>query len=278
MEGMRKMNPRRRRLLKATALAFLLASGCATLAEEGSDGDAGFVSLFDGRTLAGWRGDPSIWSVRDGAITGGSDAPLPSNTFLIYERPYSDFELRYKYRMNGDGNSGFQIRSYVADEAKFAVKGYQTNVVPPSQAERFGMLWEEGGRGELALLGHRMVITRDADKLVETVTESVNPRDLLISIVRPYPEWNEVVVVAFGDRIIHALNGHLLFDAVDKDPTAREDGIFAIQAHSGPPMYVQFKDIMVKPLTAEPDLAGRFITNPGPPTPAQPGPRVPRQQ
>jgi hypothetical protein len=239
---------------------------------------AGFVPLFDGKTLAGWRGDPAIWSVRDGAITGGSEQPLPSNTFLIYDKPYADFELRYKYRINGSGNSGVQFRSYVADESKFAVKGVQANVVPTDQAERFGMLWDEGGRSELALLGHKMVIGRDADgKLVETVTESTNPRELLLGKTKQYPDWNEVVVIAYGPHIVHALNDYVVFDALDNDPQARKDGIFAIQAHSGPPMYVQFKDVRVKRLTAEPDLKGRFITNPGPPTPAQPGPRVPRK-
>lgn len=237
----------------------------------------GFTSLFNGKTLKGWYGDPAIWSVRDGAITGGSDEPLPRNTFLIYERPYSDFELRYRYRMNGDGNSGVQFRSVVADKSSYSVKGYQANVVPIEQAERFGMLWEEGGRGELALLGHRMVIGNEGGKVTKEVPESVNPRELLFSIVRPYPQWNDVVVIAHGNRMIHALNGHLLYDAIDNDPSARKSGVFAIQAHSGPPMYVQFKDIFVKPLTEAPDIAGRFITNPGPPTPANPGPRVPRK-
>lgn len=271
------MHAHRIRALTISAFAFALTSACASVAADQPD-TAGFVSLFDGKTLAGWRGDPTIWSVRDGAITGGSDQPLSSNTFLIYDKPYGDFELRYKYRINGSGNSGVQFRSYVADESKFAVKGVQANVVPTDQAERFGMLWDEGGRSELALLGHKMVISRDADdKLVETVTESTNPRELLLSKVKPYPGWNEVVVVAYGPHIVHALNGYVVFDALDNDPKARKDGIFAIQAHSGPPMYVQFKDMTVKALTAEPDLKGRFITNPGPPTPAQPGPRIPRK-
>ena len=272
------MNAHRIRSLTVATVAFALTSACASAAADQPQKAAGFVSLFDGKTLHGWRGDPAIWSVRDGAITGGSDQPLSSNTFLIYEKPYADFELHYKYRINGSGNSGVQFRSYVADESKFSVKGVQANVVPTDQAERFGMLWDEGGRSELALLGHKMVITRGEDgKLVETVPESVNPRELLLSKVKPYPEWNDVVVIAYGPHIVHALNGYLVFDAMDDDPQARKDGIFAIQAHSGPPMYVQFKDMEVKALSAAPDLKGRFITNPGPPTPAQPGPRVPRK-
>ncbi len=272
------MNAHRPHILMVTALATLLTNACTSVAADQPQPPAGFVSLFDGKTLTGWRGEPAIWSVRDGAITGGSDREIPRNTFLIYDKPYSNFELRYKYRINGNGNSGVQFRSYVADEATFAVKGVQANVVPTDQAERFGMLWDEGGRSELALLGHKMTISRGADgKLLETVVESTNPQELLLSKSKPYPEWNEVVVVAYGPHIVHALNGYVVFDAVDNDPQARKDGVFAIQAHSGPPMYVQFKDIMVQPLNAEPHLQGRFITNPGPPTPAQPGPRVPRK-
>jgi hypothetical protein len=210
------------------------------------------------------------------AITGGSNEPLTANTFLISDGGFGDFELRYKYRLQGSGNSGMQFRSYVADEDAYAVKGYQANVVPTDQAERFGMLWEEGGRGELALLGHHMIIEREGGEVKKTVVSSTNPRDLLYSITRVYPEWNEVVVMAVGNRMVHALNGHLVFDAIDKDPAARSQGVFAIQAHSGPPMYVQFKDIEVAPLAAMPDVSERFVVNPGPPTAAEPGPRVAR--
>lgn len=241
-----------------------------------ASGSAVFQPIFDGKTLAGWRGDATIWSVRDDAITGGSDQDIPRNTFLIYERPYGNFELRYSYRMDGDGNSGFQFRSVVADEGNFIVKGYQANVVPIGQAERFGMLYEEGGRRELALLGHKMEISSEAGQLRKNVLEATNPREKLIQAVRPYPEWNEVVVIAFGNRLLHALNGYLVYDAIDNDPAARSEGVLGIQVHSGPPMYVQFKDIQIAELTEEPSIDGRFMSERGPPTPADPGQRVPR--
>src|SRR5258706_14177222 len=58
----------------------------------------GFVSLFDGKTLDNWDGDPDLWSVQDGCITGTTtDAKKPkggANTFLILtgSNP-GDFEL-----------------------------------------------------------------------------------------------------------------------------------------------------------------------------------------
>ncbi|MCL2330889.1 MAG: DUF1080 domain-containing protein, partial [Phycisphaerae bacterium] len=47
--------------------------------------DAGFKSIFDGKTLTGWDGDPSLWRVEDGVIVGQTtaDKPIKYNTFLI---------------------------------------------------------------------------------------------------------------------------------------------------------------------------------------------------
>jgi hypothetical protein len=99
-----------------------------------------FTSLFDGRTLSGWHGDPALWSVRDKAITGAATSRLPDMTFLIRDGNWSDFELRLKFRISPGGNSGIQYRSRVTDPAKFQVGGYQANVVDAGQEVRFGML------------------------------------------------------------------------------------------------------------------------------------------
>jgi hypothetical protein len=238
---------------------------------------SGFISLFDGKTLNGWRGDPTIWSVRDGAITGGSDKDIPQDTFLIYNKPHSNFELRYKYRwLTPKGNSGFMFRSHQVD-GNFAMTGYQSNVVPKTERiERFNMLYSElDDRQELALLGQKAEISRRAaggggrGRVVRRVGATVNPREAILAAVGDTNEWNEVVVVAYGNHFVGAINGMLAFDAIDRDPNGDKDGFFGTQVHSGPPMYVQYKDIWVKPLRSAPDLTGRFKSTPGPaPTPA----------
>ena len=50
-----------------------------------SDG-AGYRSLFNGKDLLGWDGNPKFWSVRDGTIAGQTTAenPTQGNTFLIW--------------------------------------------------------------------------------------------------------------------------------------------------------------------------------------------------
>lgn len=50
-----------------------------------ADNPAGFVEIFDGKTLSGWDGDPNYWRVENGIIVGEStpEHPVTQNTFLI---------------------------------------------------------------------------------------------------------------------------------------------------------------------------------------------------
>ena len=84
----------------------------------------GLESLLDGRTLAGWNGNPELWRVEEGCITGETTAEKTTkeNSFLIWQGKLDDFELRLKFRIEG-GNSGVQYRS--KDLGEFRVGGYQ---------------------------------------------------------------------------------------------------------------------------------------------------------
>src|SRR5689334_13261270 len=79
------------------AITFLAASASAAFAQEAK-------SLFDGKTLDGWKGDSSVWSVQDGAITATvANQQLKHNTFLIWQGgDVADFELTCKYKMVGN--------------------------------------------------------------------------------------------------------------------------------------------------------------------------------
>jgi hypothetical protein len=278
--------------LKGAALVALALVSSSQIHAQRSPADArqapipkGFVSLFDGRTLNGWRGDPSVWSVRDGAITSSSDKGLSNNTFLILNKAYANFEIRLKYRfVTRVGNSGLQFRSGQV-EGNHVLAGMQSNITPanftacglPSCGEeRFGMLYEELNRLEMVLLGERAVITRrqattgGQGAIVRTVLGTTNPREAIIASIKPYPQWNEDVLIVHGNRIVHVINGLVAFDATDNDPLGAKDGLIGIQAHAGPPSTAQFKDIVIRPLTSFPDIGRRFVTRPGPaPAPAR---------
>jgi hypothetical protein len=254
---------------KIVAAAALASVSAMTVAADASSD--GFTSLLSGNTLTGWQGDPDFFSVKDGVLSAGAEKDTPHNTYLILDKPHGDFELHYKYRWKtADGNSGIQFRSGIAD-GHFALAGMQANVTPITPAvERFGMLYEElGDRAEMALLGQKAEITRRAagrggrGRIVRTVSSTTNPREAILAAIKPYPEWNEGVLIAYGDRIIHVINGLVAFDATDKDPLTRRDGLIGIQVHSGSPMTVEYKDLEIRDLTSLPDLSG-YVTHPGP--------------
>ena len=109
-----------RKRIQSLAWCLGIAMGLAALAAraETPAADAeGFRPLFDGKTLEGWDGDPKIWRVEDGCITGQTtkENPAPYNTFLIWRggKP-GDFQLKIEFRMPNPGfaNSGVQIRSW----------------------------------------------------------------------------------------------------------------------------------------------------------------------
>src|SRR5262245_2378509 len=75
-----------------------------------ADGEAGFKKLFDGKDLAGWDGNPKLWSVKDGVIVGQTtDAnPINGNTFLVWTNGMvGDFELRCSYKIQPNNDKGF---------------------------------------------------------------------------------------------------------------------------------------------------------------------------
>src|SRR5262245_31535011 len=91
------------------------------------DDHTGFESIFDGKSLQGWDGDPAFWRVESETIIGESTAEKPlkgNNTFLIWRggQP-KDFELKLEYRINST-NSGVQYSSVDLHEGdKWEMKG-----------------------------------------------------------------------------------------------------------------------------------------------------------
>jgi len=226
--------------------------------------DPAFVPIFDGKSLAGWEGKPEFWRVENGAIVGQTTAERPTkgNTFLIWrDGLVDDFELELRYRLTG-GNSGIQYRS--KDLGGFVVGGYQADFEAGSKYS--GILYEEKGRGILALRGQRMVIAADGTK---TAGEVIGDPVELQKAIR-LDGWNDYRIVAQGSKLQHFINGRLMSETIDEQLDKRaEKGVLALQVHAGPPMKVEFKDIRLKRLKLTDGrrklllLAGRPSHGPG---------------
>lgn len=200
-------------------------------------------SLFNGKNLSGWKGLPQFWSVQDGAIVGETTAenPTKGNTFLVWQGgEVADFEITAEVRFKGN-NSGLQYRSKIVDPANFVLAGYQADL--HSSQDYFGMLYGEklGKRGIIAQRGQRVEVGPDGiPKVVGEVGDKTELKDW---------EWNTLRVIAFGNRLLHQVNGVTTVDITDRHREALSKGVIGLQLHAGPPMRVEYKNIQFRKLS-----------------------------
>ena len=80
---------------------------------------AGWVPLFDGKTLTGWtqKNGTATYRVENGTIVGRTATGSP-NSFLCTEKEYGDFEFEFEVKVDDRLNSGVQIRSKTKEKAE----------------------------------------------------------------------------------------------------------------------------------------------------------------
>lgn len=240
-----------RRLFSFVFVTAVMTTVCTiAFAEDQQKPDKdGYVSLFDGKTLKGWDGNPDIWSVEDGCIVGqtgkqGDKNHLTYNQFLVYEGDVPEnFVLEFDIRLSKDGNSGMQYRSW-RDEDKskpYRVYGYQADF--DGSHAHSGIVYGENFRGILAHRGTEAVIGDDHQpKEVKRFAESDD-----IKAKFKIEDWNHYKVTVKGFHFVQEINGVKTSELTDNDKDVRRsEGVLAVQAHVGPPMKVQLKNIKIK--------------------------------
>ncbi len=206
-----------------------------------------FQPIFDGKSLEGWLApNMSYWSVEDGAITAQctDENPAKKNQFLVWQGgEIANFELKLKFRVEGgpSANSGIQVRSKVQEDGHAV--GYQADISQPA-APYLGAIYDEHGRKMLAKRGQVTTIAEDGTMVtadVETPEQAAAGIDIT--------QWTDYEI-SFIDNVMSVrVGGKDMSEIVDNQESEREmSGILALQLHSGPPMKVQFKDILLKKL------------------------------
>ena len=179
----------------SAAILVVAALGC-TRRVEMSSADAvrrsDWVSLFDGRTLNGWRvyrgqSQPGGWFVRDGALMKeqGTDD-------IVSVDQFGDFELELEWRLSTGGNSGLFYRATEEYD-----KVYWSSV-------------------EYALLDDANA--RDGRNRITSAGAAHSLYAPPAGIVKPANEWNQTRIVARGAHVEHWLNGTKLFEYENGSP------------------------------------------------------------
>lgn len=225
---------------------------------------ADFVSIFDGKTLTGWSGDPTYWRVENGSLVGEITpiTLLKTNSFITWQGSEpADFELKGEFNITENGNSGINYRSEQLTDVPHALRGYQADI--DGKNRYTGQNYEERKRTTLAYRGQKTTIptytgadTPDAVRANVknnawnglTVTGSLGNSDSLKTFIKP-EAWNTFRLVVKGNHLQHYINDVLMSDVTDNDTVnGSMKGKLGVQVHVGPPMKVQYRSLMLKTL------------------------------
>lgn len=208
----------KRILLVLSSVAALALSSALTAAEA----DEGFVPLFNGKDLTGWKlrnpKGKNLWTVEPGGVLKNNVAKGEHGTDLLTEQKFWNFTVRFEYQVPDNSNSGFYLRG----RHEIQILGDYKSGKP-----------SEGGNG--ALYGFKKP-------------------DVFAS--RPGDEWQTCEATIIGDKITVILNGQKIHDNVtcrrptggEIDNRVNEPGPILLQGDHGT---VSFRNIRIKELPKE---------------------------
>jgi hypothetical protein len=234
-------------MLMLLACAMLMLLACAALAQPPVPPlpETGFHPIFDGKSMAGWDGDPTFWRYENGELIGETtkERQPKQNTFLIWRGGTpGNFELKCDFKLTGF-NSGIQYRSSELPDIKWAMKGYQADM--DGEQQYTGQIYEERGRGFLALRGQFSYVGENGKP---GVVGSLGGSDELKALIHG-DSWNDLHIIARGNTLVQVLNGRVMSMLIDDDTKNRKmDGLIGIQVHKGPSMKIEVKNIRIKEL------------------------------
>jgi hypothetical protein len=190
----------------------LVIAASACRAEDPADE---WITLFDGKTLNGWKASesPENWAVVDGAIAGHG-----SRSHLFYvDREFKNFEFQTDVMINKGGNSGIYFHSRL--EEGWPSFGYESQVNN----------------------SHRDPVKTGSLYNTVKVFESAAKDD----------EWWTQSIVVMGRSVTVKVNGKTLFEYVEPEgvegPRRLGKGLFAFQQHD-PGSMVKYKNVKVRAL------------------------------
>jgi Domain of Unknown Function (DUF1080) len=180
------------------------------------EGKSETIKLFNGKDLDGWEGYMDLWSVKNDAIVARNDKPLKYSTYLFSKRKFTDFRLVFSAKLvESDMHSGVAlwgkkfvpggIKDAVAEKAEHTYQGHLV-MFPKGWG-----LYDLYRRNGLSLPKETIQAEYAAGK---------------------QKDWNDMEILAQGNRIRLVLNGKLVLDWRDPEPKLVGEGPIALQLHS----------------------------------------------
>ncbi|HEY6228376.1 MAG TPA: DUF1080 domain-containing protein [Verrucomicrobiae bacterium] len=216
-----------------TRLFLPLVAAASVLTNSVSAAESGFVDIFDGKTLNGWKligGSGRGYIVEDGKII----CPKDGGGNLFTEKEYGNFVLRFDFKLDEGSNNGIGIRAPYQGDA--AYMGMEIQVLDDYSDRYKGKIRPEQHHGSV----------------YDTIAAKKEA-------LKPVGQWNSEEIRAEGRHITVTLNGEVITDAdlnsvtnpktIEKHPGMfRDSGHIGFLGHNE---YVEFKNLRIKDLDGD---------------------------
>lgn len=209
-------------------IASLLCCCFSTSFAEDKVAAGGFVSLFDGKTLTGWK-NPYEWGKSE-VVNGEIHLTADKKFFLVTEMTYSDFVFEGDVLLPaGKANSGIMFRAHVGPNKVF---GYQSEIDGDEKRGWSGGLYDEGRR-----MWFISPIKGDA------ANEAAFKKRAGNTFKRN--DWNTFRITCKGKSIKIEVNGVVTTDIEDGTDAS---GVIGIQHHGEKGQTYKFRNLRIKEL------------------------------
>jgi hypothetical protein len=191
------------------------------------EGESKSIDLFDGKTLHGWEGYEDLWSVKDGVIVAKNTKPLKFSTYLLTKDKYSDFRLSFAAKL-------------VESEMHSGVAFW--GVVKPDVSKD-----PEKDRSKYTYAGHLVMFPSDWGMYDLFGRNGLPVNGGPAKKVGKQHDWNDIEILAQGNRVRVAVNGVAVVDWRDPEPDRIKEGPIGLQLHSNNvPQEIQFKGLKLE--------------------------------
>ena len=149
-----------------------------------TDADEGFVPLFNGRDLEGWTGGGGGYVAEDGKIVVH---PERGGGNLYTAKEYTDFVLRFEFKLTPAANNGLGIRAPLEGDAAYV--GMELQILEDGSPVYWGLQPYQYHGSVYGVVPARR------------------------GVLRPVGEWNSEEVRVLGRRVTVVVNGTTVVDA-----------------------------------------------------------------
>ncbi len=237
-----------KRMLSSLVLGALAVLAISAFADDKGDpvkkevpvvpplkGESKTINLFDGKTLNGWEGYEDLWSVKDGEIVGHNDKPLKFSTYLLTKDKFSDFRLTFAAKLvQSEMHSGVAFWGLV-----------KPDVSPDPEKER----------SKYTYAGHLVMFPSDYGMYDLFGRNGLKVDGGPAKKVGKQHDWNDIEILAQGNRVRVAINGVAVVDWRDPEPQRIKVGPLGLQLHSNEvPQEVRFKGLKLETFPKEDKL------------------------